>query len=151
MRRLRNDYVIRSQNLYSWVDYNASTPKTLILSLLRDRQSEFMHVWGIRASTTDSSCPARTPEKCDANADSKCDLFLRNHKPGRRITIDVISGWRCGSGPHRRPVNLGANSLKWEMSDRDFERAAVSMDESRPRSNKREAMKLDYIQHDKEH
>ena len=110
-----------------------------------------MHVWGIRASTTDSSCPARTPEKCDANADSKCDLFLRNHKPGRRITIDVISGWRCGSGPHRRPVNLGANSLKWEMSDRDFERAAVSMDESPARSDKGETMKLDSIQHDKEY
>lgn len=37
------------------------------------------------------------------------------------------------------------------MSDRDFERAAVSMDESPARSDKRETMKLDYIQHDKEY
>ena len=37
------------------------------------------------------------------------------------------------------------------MSDRDFERAAVSMDESPARSDKGEAMKLDYIQHDKEY
>mgnify|MGYP000258723398 CR=1 FL=1 len=37
------------------------------------------------------------------------------------------------------------------MSDRDFERATVSMDESLARSGKGETMKLDYIQHAKEY
>jgi hypothetical protein len=37
------------------------------------------------------------------------------------------------------------------MSDRDYERAAVSMDESPGRSDKGETIKLDYIQHDKEY
>ena len=37
------------------------------------------------------------------------------------------------------------------MSDRDCERAAVSMEESPARSNKGETMKLDSIQYDKEY
>ena len=88
-------------------------------------------------------------EGCDPGGDMPDTLsgaiwrqqIARSALPGDQIGIDGIGGCCYGSLHHRRPVNQGASSLKWEMSvisvtegDVIYDFVPTKVESSNPRS-----------------